>query len=479
MNLWRTSQGLPLLEDTLDVLRSVDLDRAKLQTNSEVQDWEAALESVQALDYPALLVAARKLLEVRSARRQLNRVYSHVIVDEAQNLTPAQYDLISAILGGPGTGAGATAMFVGDDKQSIISFAGADPRLLHRFATEYEALTIRLTVNFRSAKRVSELATRVADALGNVNTVETAHAADGLVQLAEGSDEEGEGRIVADWVADLLSNGMPSQALSVSEPTAMSPEDIAVIGRSASSMKSATAELAAKGIEFTSLGTKGDWLEGAPANVALEIVAMKGAESHRSTHWHLSRLLGVLPERVSSVGKLRLVLESHESPMMRMLAPLLDADTVSDFFEVLRGLTWVEGPSDTELASWESDLALLLATWGEFDLTTERSALNWASFRIFCSRKQRGEEGRGVQVLTIHKSQGREFRAVAIVGLNDGQFPDFRNTTPDQLQSELRAFYVAVTRSRRILLLTRARSRSTRYGARVGKPSPFLGYARL
>ncbi len=80
----------------------------------------------------------------------------------------------------------------------------------------------------------------------------------------------------------------------------------------------------------------------------------------------------------------------------------------------------------------------------------------------------------GVRLLTIHKAQGREYRAVAVVGLNDGQLPDFRATSDAEMLSELRTFYVAVTRPSRSLLLTRPRSRQTRYGPRSSDPSPYL-----
>jgi len=80
------------------------------------------------------------------------------------------------------------------------------------------------------------------------------------------------------------------------------------------------------------------------------------------------------------------------------------------------------------------------------------------------------------RLLTIHKALGREFRAVAVVGLNDGQLPDFRARTQEEKLAELRTFYVAVTRPSRILLLTRAARRETRYGARPSDPSPFIAF---
>ena len=58
--------------------------------------------------------------------------------------------------------------------------------------------------------------------------------------------------------------------------------------------------------------------------------------------------------------------------------------------------------------------------------------------------------------------------------MNEGQFPDFRATSPEDAKAELQTFYVAVTRASRVLMLTRAGSRPTRYGDRPTEPSQFL-----
>ncbi len=100
----------------------------------------------------------------------------------------------------------------------------------------------------------------------------------------------------------------------------------------------------------------------------------------------------------------------------------------------------------------------------------------WGNYLI--ARFQRGEpNAEGVHLLTVHKAQGREFVAVAVVGMNDGQFPDFQATDEESILDELRCFYVAATRASRVLLLTRAMIRPTRYGERHTKPSRFLGFA--
>lgn len=474
LSRWRASEGRPAGHDPLEDLRKIDLDRSRLVQSAVTLEWRNALASLPGLDYPGLLDAASELLELKSVRGQVARTYRHVIIDEAQNLTPTQYRLIDLMTT---TGADApTVMLVGDDKQSIVSFAGADPGLMDRFISEREALVIRLGRNFRSARKLSVLGSRIAGDLGQQAAENDVHAAEGLIEVIAAANEQDEGRQVAEWIQRLFRDGLPAVALAPGESMGVGPDDIAVLGRSASALRAAADALLAMDVPFSASSSAADWLEGVVGRIVLEIIALHAAPAHVSTQWQLSRLLDVDEGALSSLDDVRLALSSHSDPMVASIAPLVDEASVANFVERLDEILEPEDAGSILLAAWNSDASEIRRAWSEFQNTTDRDARSWSSFRIFCSRRQRGSVSGGVQLLTVHKAQGREFKAVAIVGMNDGQLPDFRAKSPVDQKSELRTFYVAVTRARRVLLLSRARSRQTRFGARLADPSPYLRY---
>jgi DNA helicase-2/ATP-dependent DNA helicase PcrA len=76
------------------------------------------------------------------------------------------------------------------------------------------------------------------------------------------------------------------------------------------------------------------------------------------------------------------------------------------------------------------------------------------------------DEGGGVVTLmTVHTAKGLEFPVVFVTGLEDGTFPHQRSLAdPDQLAEERRLAYVALTRARRRLYVSRAAVR-TAWGA--------------
>lgn len=80
-------------------------------------------------------------------RNGLRSTYSHVFLDEFQDTTPPQYQLVKAIF----LESSATVTAVGDNKQHIMSFAGALPDAFQRFRNDFEAESLTLRLNHRSS----------------------------------------------------------------------------------------------------------------------------------------------------------------------------------------------------------------------------------------------------------------------------------------------------------------------------------------
>ncbi|MDD4857403.1 MAG: UvrD-helicase domain-containing protein, partial [Candidatus Krumholzibacteria bacterium] len=127
------------------------------------------------LDFDDLLVRARELCKNRSALDLLRERYSYILVDEFQDTDPVQAEIVYLLAGVPGgrgesEGSGASIgraapesvtgklFIVGDPKQSIYRFRGADiemyERVKARLAMDGEVLSI--TQNFRSVPGIIE-----------------------------------------------------------------------------------------------------------------------------------------------------------------------------------------------------------------------------------------------------------------------------------------------------------------------------------
>jgi ATP-dependent helicase/nuclease subunit A len=125
-----------------------------------------------ALDFDDLISRTRQLLARADAAWVLYKLdagIDHVLVDEAQDTNPAQWEILRALTADFTAGAGArgarrrTIFAVGDPKQSIYGFQGAEPREFEasgrHFRRHIEAAAqafedVPLRVSFRSAPAI-------------------------------------------------------------------------------------------------------------------------------------------------------------------------------------------------------------------------------------------------------------------------------------------------------------------------------------
>jgi ATP-dependent helicase/nuclease subunit A len=103
------------------------------------------------MDFNDLLARTRALLadeRHRGVVEQLSRGLTLVLVDEFQDTDPVQVELVEALCGGLGAG---KLFFVGDHKQSIYRFRGADPHVFRKLRAGTSAEGRQsLSLNFRS-----------------------------------------------------------------------------------------------------------------------------------------------------------------------------------------------------------------------------------------------------------------------------------------------------------------------------------------
>ena len=86
-----------------------------------------------------------------------------------------------------------------------------------------------------------------------------------------------------------------------------------------------------------------------------------------------------------------------------------------------------------------------------------------------------GERGGQVTLMTVHTAKGLEFPTVFVTGMEDGTFPHQRSLADEsELEEERRLAYVAITRARERLYLTRAAVRSAWGTPQEMPPSRFI-----
>jgi ATP-dependent helicase/nuclease subunit A len=177
-----------------DILEALEAEQARLDTlrekiaaietavrslalahivNTILDRYEALKAERQWLDFDDLITRTRELLSRSSAGWALYKLdagIDHILVDEAQDTSEAQWDILNRLSGDFFAGEGQasrdrTLFVVGDEKQSIFSFQGAEPRLFDQTRRDVAKRArdvgkpfeeIPLTLSFRSAPGVLE-----------------------------------------------------------------------------------------------------------------------------------------------------------------------------------------------------------------------------------------------------------------------------------------------------------------------------------
>ena len=228
-----------------------------------LEEYQRTLRKHGVLDFPEVLHRTLSLLgqmdEFSRSRFKLEARYQHVLVDEFQDTSRAQWELVELLVKSWAAGLGLadgdfepSIFIVGDRKQSIYGFRDAEVAVLDEAARYIEALRpigqVRMAIT-RSFRAVRELLHFVNDLFALVektperpdafryseddtfplSSVE-ARASDALGLVAAGSDEQ-QAETVADEIARLLISGATVRDRDSGVRRAIRPGDIAVLFR--------------------------------------------------------------------------------------------------------------------------------------------------------------------------------------------------------------------------------------------------------
>jgi DNA helicase-2/ATP-dependent DNA helicase PcrA len=408
--------------------------------------------------------------------------YRHVLVDEAQDLNLVQYEILRALCGRDSS----NVVLVADKNQSIYGFGGAKPELLDRYLKEFTAKALPLTINFRSAVTITELANRLAQHFGptalDQERMQATGGAPGVVQGRAYGDELAEAKGVASWIEALLTKGLDPAWISKGEDPYVGPEDVAVLARARFMLEEVHGELDKRNIKSVVRATEEGLFDSALGRLVYYWLRVASNGRDWPSRRRLYKLLAVEDGpgesdaiRFDELGALA-ISRGFPAPVVDLLVDAANHD-VSQLIERITSSMPFDGTGHIDQLAWAHDQDELRRSWQRYAVLTEAHHRTLPDFLRALAQSQRAAlDQPGVRLLTVHSAKGMEFRAVAIIGLNDGLFPYYLSLGhEDELNEERRSLYVAITRAARSLLLTRPVTRHTRYGTRRDEPSRFLG----
>ncbi|MDD9206698.1 DNA helicase PcrA, partial [Georgenia sp. 10Sc9-8] len=486
--------------------------------------YNQRLRQAHALDFDDLIMSTVNLLQAFPAvAEHYRRRFRHVLVDEYQDTNHAQYVLVRELAGvgvddggdglgsagddqpGPGS---AELTVVGDADQSIYAFRGATIRNILEFEQDYpHATTILLEQNYRSTQTI----------LSAANAVISRNPGRRAKNLWTDS---GDGPQVVGYVADSEheeARFIAEEIDRLGDTHGMRPGDVAVFYRTNAQSRALEEVLVRTGIPYRVVGGTrfyerreikdavaylravanpddavnlrrilnvpkrglGERAEAVlAAHAERERVSFGEALAHASAEPGSADADGVpVPEVIGLTTRARTQVRAfHElmTELRRMseegagAAEVLDA--ALDRSGYLAELRASEDPQD---ATRVENLAELHAVAVEFTDVDPDGDLGDFLERVSlvadtdqlpdqpADGDAAGPDTGQVTLMTVHTAKGLEFPVVFVTGMEDGTFPHQRSLgEEDQLAEERRLAYVALTRARERLYLSRAAVRT-------------------
>lgn len=413
------------------------------------------------LDYDDLLLYLKALLmSNEEVRKQISLKYKYVLIDEYQDTNSIQAQIVRLIASEHNN---VTA--VGDDAQSIYSFRGANFKNILEFPNLYEGCKIvTLEQNYRSSQNILDFANKILEQAKEKYSKE-------LFSTIQSSEKPA---IISCENTHAEGEFVVQRILEFCNEDGLSLDDIAVLSRSASLMFDVETQLVKQKIPYRKIGG----LKFTETAHVKDITAYLRIILNPYDEISLNRIL-LLQKGigVSTINKLLPVLTIQGSKATADMLPVKPSQR-ADLGNLLTLLSEARNQIADPKVVTEKVLAyyepILMEHYDDaskrlkdFDhiLYLSSKYLNLEDFLSDMALEPPDssitdtEEGAVMDecltLSTIHGAKGTEYKAVFVIGAVDGRFPSMYSfNSPEELDEELRLFYVAVTRAKTYLYVS-------------------------
>lgn len=408
--------------------------------------YEDLKDSLQLIDFEDLLAILGALLAEDSViAAQVRRQYRHFVVDEYQDVSPLQQQLLAQWLGGRDE-----LCVVGDPSQTIYSYAGARPSYLLNFRQAYpHAAEVRLIRDYRSTPQIVQLA----------NDVLREGRVAGALQLKAQRAPGGEPIYIAYDNDELEAAGIAAKAKELIQG-GIKPSEIAVLYRT--NAQSVAFEKAFSEAEV-GYQIRGGEQFFARADVRKAMVLLSG---------------GAAGAGVGAPSAAPVPADADATTAGAAGTAGLAGAMPNQVRSILKDLGWAAEPPAPNGAMRERwDAMCALVALGD-ELAAKAPPNQPATLADLVTElrdraaHQHAPTINGVTFASLHSAKGLEWDAVFLAGMSEGLLPISLADTPAMIAEERRLLYVGITRAREHLEVSYAKSKTGGRGNR--KPSRFL-----
>ncbi len=433
------------------------------------QLYQDRLKMLDAVDFGDLLLLVIDLLSnFVEVQEYYHQKFKYILVDEYQDTNVAQYMWLRLI-----TNSDKNICCVGDEDQSIYGWRGAEIGNILRFEKEFNnTKVVRLEQNYRSTNNIlNSASTLIAYNRERLGKNLWSASDDGeLIKLVTLWDENAEAKYIAKAISDEVRLGR-------------SYNDIAVLVRATFQTRNIEESLLNYTIPYKIIGG----LKFYDRQEIRDVTAYIRASINPNDSIATERIINVPKRGVgpTTVREIAYYAQSHNISMQYAIKEMLvnkqlkgkTAETLNELlnkFEQWRGFL-MHNPIEqaieriilesSYLQMWKTlnspeaqgkieNIKELLNAVRDFHTVHE-----FIEHVSLVTDNENSTNENTVSVMTIHAAKGLEFETVILPGLEESIFPHQRSLEDGSIEEERRLAYVAITRAKRNLYITKTLSR--------------------
>jgi superfamily I DNA/RNA helicase len=430
-----------LTKDECDyVVRKIERTQLDAIGKIGLETWKKllALEPSH-MSFPLITLIATYLLSNNPMLiKAIQFTYKHVFLDEFQDTTTIQFELIKTIF----QGSDSLITAVGDEKQRIMVWAGADNDVFNKYKRFFSAETFTLLINHRSAPALLSIQKKMYATL-NDSQIDTRYSdkwdsEDGQISLLEFSDENQETEIIISIIKERIRLGLE-------------PREICILTKQLP-INYAYSVIQGLAKENINVRIETDYQDLLKENIIMLVIAairtIYGINDVSSwdyiSYYFDSSVIGEF--NIKKMNELDSILKKirEKNPIIttktqleNLVNDIVDLLVISNIKNVFR--EYQQGTYLQEVISKFIELFSL-------DLSDQISfSASLDKFLGFDS----------IPVMTIHKSKGLEYKMIVFIGLEDSAFWNFKKQ-PDEDKC---AFFVALSRAKETVIFTYSKYR--------------------
>lgn len=448
--------------------------------------YEAELRRINALDFNSLIFEAHRLAKQYPAiAGRYRKTYPHWLIDEFQDTNSAQYKFVRTLAGD-----GFRSIFaVADDDQIIYEWNGASYKQIQAYLSDFSAQLIQLPTNYRCPAAIVEAANHLV--VYNAQRTSTKkpliagktdvkYPPSDHIQLRVFATDEEEANGIAGEIA--------GRGRTLWGQTAVLARTRALLERMHKALQEwqVPSVIAQRRDDFLSAEFR--WLVASLSQIARPLDRRNVAVLVESFNRLASTAVPVeqVVTDAETTGRsyfitwLEAVRKQNLAPTHARLVELISpcASEPSAIRPAIEAVLaeFGEGGSVSETGT---DLAEDMAAWRELSRDIaghigKSAPLDQLLQELQMRSKEPSPKPDTVTLMTVHGAKGKEFDFVYVIGLSEDVMPSFQSRQKGdrspEMEEERRNCFVAITRTKECLVLSRAES----YRGWSKEPSRFL-----